>query len=133
MLGGSRVAARYAGIPVSRRLCEVYALMGLAAFLAALSYTARNGAAGSGSLKDVELQVIVAVVLGGTRVEGGRGSLLGSFLGVLLLAGLDQGLRSAKLWGDEHLPFEIRHLQYVGLGLLLVLGVWLNRPRVSRG
>ena len=39
MLGGNRVAARYAGIPVTRRICEVYALMGLTAFLAAICFT----------------------------------------------------------------------------------------------
>ena len=126
MLGGNRVAARYAGIPVTRRLCEVYALMGLMAFLAALCFTARNSSVSASSLTGLELHVIVEVVLGGTRVQGGAGSLWGSFLGVLLIAVLDEGLRGGAIWGEKHLPFKISHLEYVLLGVLLVAGVWLN-------
>jgi ribose/xylose/arabinose/galactoside ABC-type transport system permease subunit len=133
MLGGNRVAARYAGIPATRRLCEVYALVGLTAFLAALCFTARNGSVSASSLTGLELQVIVAVVLGGTRVQGGVGSLLGTFLGVLVIAVLDEGLRGAAVWGEQHLPFRISHLEYVLLGVLLVAGVWLNtRFQTSR-
>jgi len=126
MLGGNRVAARYAGIPVTRRTCEVYTLTGLLAFLAALAFTARNSSVSASSLSGLELQVIVAVVLGGTRVQGGAGSLVGTFFGVLVIAVLDEGLRSAAAWGDAHLPFKISHLQYILLGVLLVTGVWLN-------
>ncbi len=126
MLGGNRVAARYAGIPVNRRICQVYGLMGLLAFLAALCFTARNSSVSASSLTGMELHVIVAVVLGGTRVEGGAGSLSGSFLGVLLIAVLDEGLRGAAVWGDQHLPFKISHLEYILLGALLIGGVWLS-------
>ena len=126
MLGGNRVAARYAGVAVTRRLCEVYALMGLLAFVAAMTFTARNGSVSAGSLTGLELRVIVAVVLGGTRVQGGEGSLAGTFFGVLMIAVLDEGLRGAANWGDQHLPFKISYLQYILLGALLVLGVWLN-------
>lgn len=126
MLGGNRVAARYAGIAVNRRICEVYALMGVMAFLAALCFTARNSSVSASSLSGLELHVIVAVVLGGTRVQGGFGTLVGSFLGVLMIAVLDEGLRGATAWGDKHLPFKISNLEYVLLGTLLVAGVWLN-------
>ena len=126
MIGGNRVAARYAAIPVTRRLCEIYALMGFLAFLAALCFTARNSSVSASSLTGLELHVIVAVVLGGTRVQGGTGSLLGTFFGVLTIAVLDEGLRGAALWGDKHLPFKISHLEYLLLGVLLVAGVRLN-------
>lgn len=126
MLGGNRIAARYAGIPVTRRLCEVYVATGVLAFLAALCFTARNSSVSASSLTGFELHVIVAVVLGGTRVQGGAGSLWGSFLGVWLIAVLDEGLRGAAIWGEQHLPFKISHLEYVLLGTLLVAGVWLN-------
>jgi len=126
MLGGNRVAARYAGIPVARRLIEVYGLVGLLAFAAALCFTARNSSVSASSLTGLELKVIVAVVLGGTRVQGGSGSLVGTFFGVLFVAVLDEGLRGAATWGDQHLPFKISHLQYLLLGALLVAGVWLN-------
>jgi len=135
MLGGNRVAARYAGIPVTRRICGVYALMGLLVFVAALCFTARNSSVSASSLTGLELQVIVAVVLGGTRVQGGGGSLVGTFFGVLIIAVMDEGLRGAAAWGDRHLPFKISHLQYLLLGALLVAGVWLNtcsKPRANQ-
>ena len=133
MLGGNRVAARYAGIPVERRSCEVYALMGFAAFLAALCFTARNSSVSASSLNGLELHVIVAVVLGGTRVQGGSGSLAGTFFGVLIIAVLDEGLRGAAGWGDKHLSFKISHLEFLLLGTLLVVGVWLNTRWGGRG
>jgi ribose/xylose/arabinose/galactoside ABC-type transport system permease subunit len=126
MLGGNRIAARYAAIPVHRRVCEVYTLMGLLAFLAALSFTARNSSVSASSLTGLELRVIVAVVLGGTRVEGGAGTLWGTFFGVLIIAVLDEGLRGAARWGDQHLPFKISHLEYILLGVLLLTAVWLT-------
>lgn len=126
MVGGNPVAARYAGIPTDRRTMQVYTLVGLLGFLAALTFTARNSSVSAGSLAGFELQVIVAVVLGGTRVQGGAGSLLGSFYGVLIIAVMDEGLRGAAQWGAKNLPFKISHLEYILLGLLLVVGVWLN-------
>jgi ribose/xylose/arabinose/galactoside ABC-type transport system permease subunit len=129
MLGGNRIAARYAGIPVTRRLCQVYGCVGILAFLAAMSFTARNSSVSASSLTGFELQVIVAVVLGGTRVQGGAGSLWGTFFGVMLIAVLHEGLRGAATWGAQNLPFKISHLEYILLGMLLILGVWLNsRP-----
>ena len=126
MMGGNRVAARYAAIPVTWRTVQVYTLMGLLAFLAAICFTARNSSVSASSLTGWELHVIVAVVLGGTRVQGGSGSLTGTFFGVMFIAVLEEGLRGAAIWGSENLPFKISHLEYILMGLLLVIGVWLN-------
>jgi len=133
MIGGNRVAARYAAIPVERRVVEVYALSGVLAFLAAVCFTAHDGAASQASYQGLELQVIVAVVLGGTSVSGGRGSVAGSILGVLLVAVLVEGLQAggSNLWLQEHLPFKFGNLRFVLLGALLIFGVWLN-TRVAR-
>lgn len=130
MLGGNHVAARYAGISVSRRVIQVYSMVGFLAFLAALVFTARNSSISASSLSGLELKVIVAVVLGGTSVQGGRGSIIGTILGVLIVAVLEEGLRGAAIWGDRNLPFNISHLQYILLGLLLIFGVW-NNTRVA--
>lgn len=130
-LGGNRIAARYAAVPVGRRQVEVYALLGLLAALAAVAFTARNGSVSGSSFTGAELKVIVAVVLGGTRVQGGVAALSGALWGTLVLAALDEGLRGASGWGDRHLPFKLSHLQYLLLGALLVAGVWLNGMKSS--
>lgn len=127
MLGGNRIAARYAGIAVSKRLVQVYTLMGLLAFLAAIIASAHDGAVIASWQTGLELKVIVAVVLGGTPVDGGRGTVWGSALGVLIVAVLEIGLM-----GIGH-----SNLMLVLLGPLLVLGVWLNThvgatPRATR-
>lgn len=132
MIGGNRIAARYAGIRVERRLLQVYALIGFLAFLAALCFTGRNGSVSASALSGLELHVIVAVVLGGTRVQGGSGTILGAIFGVLFIAIMDEGLRGAAIWGARHLPFKISHLEYIMLGLLLVFGVWLNNVLQAR-
>lgn len=132
MMGGNRVAARFAGIRVERRLMQVYVLGGFLAFLAALSFTARDGSVIASSLTGMELHIIVAVVLGGTQVQGGKGSLMGTLFGVLFIAVLDEGLRGAAIWGGRNLPFKISHLEYILLGVLLVFGVWLNNVLEAR-
>lgn len=126
MIGGNRIAARYAGIPVGWRLLQTYTLMGFLAFLAALFLTSSNSSVNASAFSGMELQVIVAVVLGGTRVEGGMGTVINSLLGVLMISLLDEGLRGAGGMNLE-LPFEISHLRFLLLGMLLVGGVWLNR------
>ena len=131
MIGGNRVAARYAAIPVGRRLIEVYTLSGVLAFLAAVCFTAHDGSASQASYLGLELQVIVAVVLGGTAVTGGRGTLGGSVLGVLLVAVLIEGLQAggSNFWLQKHLPFKFGNLRFVLLGMLLIVGVWFNTRR----
>jgi ribose/xylose/arabinose/galactoside ABC-type transport system permease subunit len=126
VIGGNRIAARYAGFRVERRTLEVYLLVGFLAFLAALCFTGRNGSVSASALSGLELHIIVAVVLGGTRVQGGSGTIVGTIFGVLFIAIMDEGLRGAAIWGARNLPFKISHLEYVVLGLLLVFGVWLN-------
>ncbi len=116
MLGGNRVAARYAAIPVERRTIQVYTLMGLLAFVAAVLASSKFGSVTASSQRGLELQVIVAVVLGGTRVDGGSGSIVGSVLGVFLIAVLEEGLRGMAM----------SDLRPILLGTLLVVGVWLN-------
>lgn len=117
MVGGNRIAARYAGISVDGRLFQVYAVTGLCAFLAAIIGTARDGAVSANWQEGLELQVIVAVVLGGTRVDGGFGTLLGSVWGVFLVVVLDEVLRT--IGQSERQPLL--------LGLLLIVGVKLER------
>ncbi len=91
-IGFSPEGARYAGLPVARRVALVYVLAGLIAALAGLIYTARLGQAKADAGTGYELFAITAVVLGGTSIFGGRGSVTGTLLGVAAIAVLKNGL-----------------------------------------
>ncbi len=92
-IGHSAEGARFAGIPVSRRLSAVYVLSGLAASLAAVVYVAHLGQAKSDAGTGYELMAITAVVLGGASIFGGRGTILGTVLGLFSIVLLQNGLR----------------------------------------
>src|SRR5690606_20025115 len=96
-IGFAGAGARYAGIPVKRRLALVYILTGLASSVAAIIYTAHLGQAKSDAGNGYELAAITAVVLGGTSVFGGRGTLWGTMLGLFSISVLQNGLRLAAL------------------------------------
>ena len=91
-IGFAPEGARYAGLPVERRLAQAYVLAGVVAALAALTYTARFGTAKADAGTGYELFAITAVVLGGTSIFGGVGSVQGTLLGVAAVAVLSNGL-----------------------------------------
>ena len=95
-IGYSPQGARYAGIAVGRRTALVYVLSGLASGLAAVIYAARVGQAKADAGTGYELAAITAVVLGGTSIFGGRGTVAGSLLGLFVIAILQIGLRMAS-------------------------------------
>ena len=91
-IGFAQEGARYAGIPVERRLLFAYTLAGAVAGLAALTYSARLGTAKADAGFGYELLAITAVVLGGASIFGGVGTVHGTLLGVAALAVLNNGL-----------------------------------------
>src|SRR3954471_20792101 len=96
-IGFSPESARYAGLPVRSRMALVYVLSGFLSSLAAVIYVAHLGQARSDAGNGYELDAITAVVLGGTSVFGGRGTVWGTLLGLLLLTVLQNGVHLAAL------------------------------------
>lgn len=92
-IGFAGDGARYAGIPVERRVASVYLVSGGAAALAAVIYVAHLGQAKSDAGTGYELMAITAVVLGGASIFGGRGTIPGTLLGLFAIVILQNGLR----------------------------------------
>ncbi len=119
-VGNDRQAARLNGIPVDRRIIGAFALLGALVGLAAVMQMARVGVVQAFSGKDFELGVIAAVLIGGTSITGGRGSLPGTLGGVLFVAVLQNGIVLAgvpPLWNGVALGAFI--LIAVGADVLL--------------
>ena len=120
-IGFSQEGSRYAGIKVRRRLNFMYCLYGLISSLAAVIYVAHLGQAKSDAGTGYELTAIAAVVLGGASIFGGRGTVLGTMLGLLAIVILQNGLR---------LSGQPTELAGILTGVLLVLTILIDR--VSR-
>jgi rhamnose transport system permease protein len=91
-IGINEVAARYSGVPVQRTKILVYSVTGFLSGIAGVIYTSRVSTSASDAELGIELSVIAAVALGGARIAGGAGTIVGTMLGVLMLALLQQGL-----------------------------------------
>jgi simple sugar transport system permease protein len=116
-IGSHQEAARRAGIPTKYIILLVYILTGLASAIAGIIIAARLGSGSSNAAVGLELEVIAAVVLGGTSLVGGRGSILGTILGALTIAVIGNGLILSHVS-----PFFTQ----IVAGLIILLAVWLN-------
>ena len=121
-IGFSSEGARHAGLRVERLVTLAYVLSGSVASLAAIIYVAHLGQAKADAGTGYELAAITAVVLGGTSIFGGRGSVPGTLLGLLAIAVLQNGLRLADL------PAE---LAGVLTGTLLLVAIGLDRQSAA--
>jgi ribose transport system permease protein len=117
-IGGSESAARLAGIPVRPLKMAVYALngalVGLAAVLLLMQLTSAQAQMGAG----LELTAIAAVAIGGTPLAGGKGSVGGTLLGVLLIGLIGNALNLMSISSDW---------QYVLQGAVIVIAVMAQR------
>lgn len=122
-VGANEVAARFAGINVKAVRFWVYVLAGLLAAIAAVVMTSRVATAKPDAGSGYELRAITVAVLGGTDIFGGRGSVAGTSLAVLLITLLSNGLDLAM----------VHPIWQVGmLGAVLVIGVLLNNWLAAR-
>lgn len=99
-IGANETAARFSGIAVDRAKLWIYAASGAVAGLAAVIFVSRVSTTRSDMGTGVELEVITAVVLGGTSIFGGRGTILGTVIGLLLIQTMKNGLALAGVRGD---------------------------------
>jgi rhamnose transport system substrate-binding protein len=122
-IGHAPAAARYAAVPVARRLALAYLLSGAASAVAALIYVAHVGQAKSDAGAGYELLAITAVVLGGTSIFGGVGTIGGTLLGLFSIVVLEDGLRLSAL------PSELTGI-LTGVLLLAAIGATSLSARI---
>jgi len=119
-VGSNEEAARFAGIPVARVTALTYVITGLASALAGAILTGRLNSAQPTAGSGFELDAIAAVVLGGTSLAGGQGSVLGTAIGALIIGILDNGL---NLLGVSSF------YQQVAQGAVILLAVLMDRRK----
>ena len=124
-VGGNREAARAAGINVDRVKILVYGVSGLYCGLAGLVLVGRMNSANALMAEGLELQTIAAVVIGGTNLFGGKGSVFGTLIGAILMGVLSNGL---NLLNVE--PFWQRVVNGLLIVAVVVFDQW--RRRVTR-
>lgn len=91
-VGGNRRAARFAGLPVDRIRFLTFMLVGVVVGIASVIYIGRAGSVQTNTGTGLELQVIAAVVIGGTSISGGRGSTLAALTGAVLIGVILNGM-----------------------------------------
>ena len=120
-IGANPVAARLVGIRTKWALFTTFVMSGLAVAIAGLILTSQLSAASPTAATGLELTVVTAVVLGGASLAGGRGTILGTVLGLVIIGVLNNGLTLLNInsfWQD------------VARGVLLILAVSFDQLRL---
>jgi ribose/xylose/arabinose/galactoside ABC-type transport system permease subunit len=116
-IGSNEVAARFSGLKVDRAKLLIYAGSGLISGLAAVIFVSRVSTTRSDMGTGLELDVITAVVLGGTSIFGGRGTIIGTALGLALMQAMKNGLALAGVKGDGTI---------VVIGVVLIVAILIG-------
>ena len=129
-IGFAPEGARYAGIPVGKRIAFAYTLAGAVAGLAAVIFVSRVGEARANAGTGYELAAITAVVLGGTSIFGGTGSVYGTLLGVASVAVLSNGL--SRILSISDISRELSGMLTGALLLVALAGGALTKALAER-
>ena len=116
-IGANETAARFSGIAVDKTKLFIYAASGFAASLAAIIFVSRVSTTRSDMGMGLELDAITAVVLGGTSIFGGKGTIVGTFFGLILIQIIKNGLSLAGVKSDG---------TYIAIGLVLILTLLIS-------
>lgn len=116
-LGANPVAARLSGVPVERRLVLVYTVSGAMAGLASLIILARINSAQGDIGEDLTLPAIAAVLIGGTSLFGGSGTVSGTLIGALILTLVLNGMNLLQINASW---------QPLATGFIVLLAVWID-------
>lgn len=116
-IGNNEVAARFSGLPVNRYKLIIYTFSGFMSGLAGYIFVSRVSASRSDMGNGLELDVIAAVVVGGTSIFGGTGSIIGTVIGVILIQLLKNGLTLAQVSSDASI---------IVIGTVLILAILVN-------
>ena len=127
-IGSNSEAARISGIKVERHLVLVYTIAGLMAGIAALILTSRNLTAQTGMGVMYELDAIAMAVIGGVSLSGGRGSIIGTALGMLIFGVIISGFTFLKI--DAYYQEMIKGVIIVSA---VVADVWRQKRRAMQG
>jgi rhamnose transport system permease protein len=117
LIGNNEAGALYSGIDVAGTKLWIYAASGFVSALAAIVFVSRVSTTRSDMGNGIELDVITAVVLGGTSIFGGRGMLVGTLLGLCLVQVLKNGLALSGVRGDGTI---------IVIGAVLILAVLIS-------
>ncbi len=124
VIGDNEVAARAMGVRVERQKVLLYTLSGALSGLAGLLFAARINSGEPTAGLNYELTAITATIIGGTNLFGGRGSVIGTLIGALIMGVLQNGLNLMAVR-----PFY----QQIAIGAVLILAVWLDRINSAEG
>lgn len=116
-LGLNETVAKFSGVSTDRLKIQIYTFMGFMVGIAGLIHTSRIESARGNAGFGLELTAIAIVVLGGARILGGAGTILGTMLGLLILSYLQDGLSFAGVRSDVGL---------IVIGCVLIVGVLIN-------
>lgn len=122
-IGSNEATARLCGVPVERTKLAIYTIAGLLTGLAGILMFAHGGSGDPSGAEGMELQVIAAVVIGGTALTGGIGTVTGTLIGVLILEVLSNGVSVFNV------PVEIRHIL---IGVIIIANTALSEWQKRR-